>query len=61
MLTHRARGDDIPYISGYAGGWHTHLAQLDAQLRGLPRPPFWPLHARLKEEYKKLQAAATRS
>jgi uncharacterized protein YndB with AHSA1/START domain len=60
VLTHRSRGEDIQWISGYGSGWHTHLAQLDAQLRGTPRPPFWPLHAKLKEEYKKLHAAASK-
>ena len=58
VLTHRARGEDLPFITGYASGWHTHLAHLVALLEGAPRPPFWPLHARLKEEYALLQAAA---
>jgi uncharacterized protein YndB with AHSA1/START domain len=58
VLTHRARGEDIPSISGYASGWHTHLAHLLALLEGAPRPPFWSLHARLKPEYEKLHAAA---
>ncbi len=58
VLTHRSRGTDLPYITGYASGWHTHLAQLIAQLEGAPRPPFWPMHARLKDEYVKLHAAA---
>lgn len=54
VLTHRSRGTDVPFITGYAGGWHTHLAQLIAVLEGAPRPPFWPLHAQLKAEYAKL-------
>lgn len=61
VLTHRARGEDLPFLSGYASGWHTHLAHLIALLEGGPRPPFWPLHAQLKAEYEKLHAAAARS
>ena len=57
VLTHRSRGTDVPYLNGYASGGHTHLAQLIALLEGAPRPPFWPMHARLKEEYKKAYAA----
>ncbi len=46
-------------VSGfYSSGWHTHLAQLIAQLEGAPRPPFWPMHAKLKAEYEKLRPAA---
>ena len=55
VLTHRARGEDIPYLTDYAGGWHTHLAHLLALLEGRPRPPFWSLHSRLKAEYEKLR------
>ena len=58
VLTHRSRGVDLPFLSGYASGWHTHLAHLIALLEGAPRPPFWPLHARLKAEYQKLRADA---
>ena len=55
MLTHRARGADLPFLHGYASGWHTHLAHLIALLEGAPRPPFWPMHAQLKAEYQKLR------
>jgi uncharacterized protein YndB with AHSA1/START domain len=58
VLTHRSRGEDLPFLHGYAGGWHTHLAQLIAQIEGTPRPPFWPMHARLKVEYQKRKPAA---
>ncbi len=57
VLTHRSRGPDLPFITGYASGWHTHLAQLIAQLEGAERPPFWPMHAKLKAEYEVLLAA----
>jgi uncharacterized protein YndB with AHSA1/START domain len=56
VLTHRATGTDLPYIHGYASGWHTHLAQLIAELEGTARPPFWSMHARLKEDYTRLLA-----
>jgi len=58
VLTHRARGEDLPSIAGYAGGWHMHLDHLIALLEGTPRPPLWPLHAKLKAEYEKILAAA---
>ncbi len=58
VLTHRARGADLPFLHGYSSGWHTHLAQLIALLEGAPRPPFWPMHAQLKAEYQKLRDAA---
>jgi uncharacterized protein YndB with AHSA1/START domain len=53
ILTHRSRGEDLPFLSGYASGWHTHLAILLAQLEGAPPPLFWATHARLKAEYEK--------
>lgn len=56
VLTHRARGDDIPSIPGYASGWHTHFALLIAILEGTPLPPFWATHQRLKAEYAKAYA-----
>lgn len=58
VLTHRSRGVDLPHLQGYAAGWHTHLAQLIAELEGAPRPPFWPMHTRLKAEYQKAREAA---
>jgi hypothetical protein len=58
VLTHRSRGSDLPFLQSYASGWHTHLAQLVALLEGAPRPPFWPMHAKLKVEYQKLRAGA---
>jgi uncharacterized protein YndB with AHSA1/START domain len=61
VLTHRSRGEDLPYLSGFASGWHTHCAILVALLEDTPQPPFWATHQRLKAEYKKLHAAATAS
>ncbi|HEY4299485.1 MAG TPA: SRPBCC family protein [Candidatus Didemnitutus sp.] len=57
VLTHRSSGEDIPFLTGYASGWHSHLEQLIALLEGAPRPPFWPTHQRLKAEYEKLRGA----
>jgi len=57
ILTHRARGADLPDLTGYAGGWHTHLALLLALVEGSPLPPFWATHQKLKAEYEKLFAA----
>jgi uncharacterized protein YndB with AHSA1/START domain len=57
VLTHRARGEDLPFITGYASGWHTHFAILIALLEGTPPPPFWALHAKLKADYEKALAA----
>ncbi|MEO6993830.1 MAG: SRPBCC family protein [Lacunisphaera sp.] len=57
VLTHRSRGDDIPSLSGYASGWHTHFALLIALLEGTPPPPFWAMHQRLKAEYEELRAS----
>lgn len=56
VLTHRARGEDIPSLTGYASGWHTHFALLIALLEGVPPSPFWAMHQRLKVEYEKLRS-----
>lgn len=53
VLTHRAKGEDLPELGNYASGWHTHLAMLVALLEGTPPPPFWATHARLFAEYQK--------
>ncbi len=58
VLTHRATGGDLPYMADFAAGWHTHVDHLIALLADTARPPFWPLHARLKAEYEKLRIAA---
>lgn len=54
ILTHRARGDDVKSLTGYASGWHTHFAILIALLEETPLPPFWSTHGRLKAEYEKV-------
>ncbi len=61
VLTHRSRGSDIPELSNYSSGWHTHLSLLVALLEGKPRPPFWATHARLKAEYEKLRSETQKS
>lgn len=61
VLTHRATGGDLPYMSDYGSGWHTHLAQLIAVLEDAPRPPFWPMATKLKSDYETARLAAQRS
>lgn len=56
VLTHRSRGEDLPYVSGFASGWHTHVDHLIALLAGAPRPPFWPAFVRRKADYEKALA-----
>jgi uncharacterized protein YndB with AHSA1/START domain len=57
VVTHRGTAGDLPYMTSFAAGWHTHLAILIAQLEGTPRPPFWSMHARLMSDYEKALAA----
>jgi uncharacterized protein YndB with AHSA1/START domain len=57
ILTHRSRGEDLPYVTGFASGWHTHLDHLIALLEDAPRPPFWPAFSRRKAEYEKVVAS----
>lgn len=59
VLTHRARGEDLPEINNFSTGWHTHLTVLVALLEGTPPPPFWATHARLTAEYEKLHPAGS--
>ena len=54
ILTHRSRGEDLPFLSGYASGWQTHLMILLSLIENTPPPPFWATHGRLKAEYEKL-------
>jgi uncharacterized protein YndB with AHSA1/START domain len=58
VLSQRASAGDLPYMADFGTGWHTHLAQLVALLEGAPRPPFWPVHSKLKADYQKLRIAA---
>ena len=61
VLTHRARGEDVPSMAEFSAGWHTHLTHLVALLEGAPPPPFWPVHAKLRADYEKLRVAAQSS
>lgn len=50
-LTHRklaSRG----LMVGVAGGWHSHLAVLEARLEGREPPPFWPMVERVERDYE---------
>lgn len=58
VLTHRAAGGDVPYMADFGAGWHTHFAHLIALLEDAPRPPFWPLHSKLRAAYEKLRIVA---
>lgn len=53
VLTHRAKGEDLPDLHNFASGWHIHVSFLIALLEGGPRPAFWPRHRQLKAEYAK--------
>jgi uncharacterized protein YndB with AHSA1/START domain len=61
VLTHRVRGPEQAELGNYASGWHTHLAQLVAQMERKPRPPFWAPLAKLEATYKKLHRAARKA
>ena len=50
-LTHR-RLDRRSLVVGVGGGWHSHLAVLEARLEGRDPPPFWPMVERLEHEYE---------
>jgi uncharacterized protein YndB with AHSA1/START domain len=52
VLTHRAKGEDLPELHDFATGWHVHTSVLVALLEDTPRPPFWPEHSRLKAFYE---------
>lgn len=56
VLTHRAKGEDLPELGNFAAGWQTHLGILIALLEGNPKPPFWATHSRLKPHYEQLLA-----
>ena len=58
VLTHRSRAGDMPYMSSFGAGWHTHVSLLIALLEGAPRPPFWSAFARNKAHYEKARFAA---
>ncbi|BET65880.1 SRPBCC family protein [Opitutales bacterium ASA1] len=59
VLTHRARGDDLPELCDFASGWHLHVRILLEQLEGTPRAPFWEAQARLHTEYLALRPTAS--
>jgi uncharacterized protein YndB with AHSA1/START domain len=61
VITHRAWRGDLPFMAEFGAGWHVHLNQLVALLEGSPRPPFWPVHTRLRAEYEKLRIAAQKT
>lgn len=52
-LTHR-RLPSRAMMVDVAGGWHAHLAILQAKLEGRDPPPFWAMHGGLEKEYEAL-------
>ncbi|SCW34986.1 SRPBCC family protein [Ancylobacter rudongensis] len=50
-VTHRRLATRSTLL-GVAGGWHSHLALLEAELEQVERPAFWPLVARYRDEYE---------
>jgi uncharacterized protein YndB with AHSA1/START domain len=48
-LVHRRLGP--AGLRQVSGGWHAHLAILEARLADAPAPPFWSTHARLAADY----------
>jgi uncharacterized protein YndB with AHSA1/START domain len=52
VLTHRATAGDIPYLSSFSAGWHTHLALFETVLNGTSLSSFWPMFVELKTEYE---------
>lgn len=52
VLTHRAKGEDLPDLHDFASGWHSHVNLLIALLENKPRPPFWATHLKLKAYYE---------
>lgn len=55
VLTHR-RLDGHDMMISVAGGWHTHLEILAADLSGMPAPGFWTRHTALEAEYDRMLA-----
>jgi uncharacterized protein YndB with AHSA1/START domain len=53
VLIHRKLGDQRAVLTSVAGGWHTHLAILVANLEGRPPPSFWSTHTTLEAAYEK--------
>lgn len=55
VLTHqRLEGPDQV---GTAGGWHTHLAILEAKLAGITPPSFWMLFHGIEQDYQERLAS----
>jgi uncharacterized protein YndB with AHSA1/START domain len=52
VLTHH-RLKDRQEMLNVAGGWHTHLAILEDNLRGVTPRPFWSAHEKIDGEYDK--------
>ena len=58
VLTHRATDGDLPYMSSFGAGWHTHLALMISILEEVSPAPFWPRFVERMEFYEKARLAA---
>jgi uncharacterized protein YndB with AHSA1/START domain len=61
VLTHRSRGQDLPLLTNFAAGWHSHVMILLSLLENTERPLFWANHTRLLAEYQRTRSAANAS
>ncbi len=50
-LIHR-RMADAEELASACGGWHVHLAILEAVLGGTEPPPFWATHIEIEDRYR---------
>ena len=52
VLTHERLPNRTEMI-GVSGGWHTHLAILEDEMKGRDRRAFWSTHLALESEYER--------
>lgn len=52
-ITHRKIANRAAMLS-YSGGWHSHLAILEAHANGRTPPPFWSTWTALKGQYESI-------
>ncbi len=52
VLTHEGISGPGP-MANFGGGWHSHLAVMEARLAGRSVPDFWKLHSESEESVKR--------
>lgn len=52
LVLRHVRLDDHDTAVSVSAGWHTHLAIMEATLKGETPPLFWGMHTRLEAEYE---------